>query len=292
MEDLVTKKASTSFSSLGHSPNRVVIRPRSDTTFLDSIHGIWSNRDIAWTLALREIQIRYKQSVVGVAWAVVQPLVTTLIFTLIFGFLVKIPTGEVPYPVFVLSGVLLWQYFSKVVLEASGSLVKNEGIITKVFFPRLILPMVPAISAAVELGISLFMLLLLMLAYGVIPTPYVLLLPLLLVFTGLLGYGIGLMLSPVNAIYRDISIALPFFVQIGMYVTPVIYPVSFVPEAYQWLFWVNPVATLLDTSRAVLLGSPFPSLAAYVFLVLFATFVLALGFRTFHKLEPAIVDRI
>jgi len=221
-----------------------------------------------------------------------QPLVTTLIFTLIFGLLVKIPTDDVPYPVFVLSGVLLWQYFSKVVLEASGSLVKNEGIITKIFFPRLILPLVPAMSAAVELGISLVILLVLMLAYGVTPTPYVLLLPLLLVFTGLLGYGIGLMLSPVNAIYRDISIALPFFVQIGMYVTPVIYPVSFVPQAWQWVFLFNPVATLLDTARAVLLGSPFPSLAAYGILLVWTVLIFTLGFRTFRKLEPAIVDRI
>jgi lipopolysaccharide transport system permease protein len=292
MQDLENKKIPMSISRSGHSIFRVVIRPRTDLTFVDSIRDVWSNRDICWTLALREIQIRYKQSVIGIAWAVMQPLVTTLIFTLIFGLLIKIPTGNAPYPVFVLSGVLFWQYFSKVVVESSGSLVKNEGIITKVFFPRLILPLVPAMSAAVDLGISLVILLLLMLAYGVTPTAYLFLLPLLLVFTGLLGYGIGLTLSPINAIYRDISIALPFFVQIGMYVTPVIYPVSFVPEAYQWIFLLNPVATLLDTSRAVLLGSPFPSLAAYGILALWSAFIFALGFRTFRKLEPAIVDRI
>ncbi len=275
-----------------HGATRVVIRPRTRLTIADSIRDVWTNRDIAWTLALREIQIRYKQSVVGVAWAVMQPLVTTVIFTLIFGFLAKIPADGVPYPVFVLSGLLFWQYFSKVVVESSGSLVKNEGIITKVFFPRLILPLVPALSAAVELGISLVILVVLMLIYGVVPTPYALLLPVLLFFGGLLGYGIGLMLSPVNAIYRDISIALPFFVQIGMYVTPVIYPVSFVPQAWQWVFLLNPVATLLDTARAVLLGSPFPSLTAYGILLVWTALIFTLGFRTFRKLEPAIVDRI
>lgn len=274
------------------SPNRVVIRPRTRLTVADSVRDVWSNRDIAWTLALREIQIRYKQSVIGIAWAVMQPLVMTLIFTLIFGLLVKIPTDEVPYPVFVLSGLLFWQYFSKVVSESAGSLVKNEGIITKVFFPRLLLPLVPALSAAVDFGIALVILLLLMLVYGVAPTPYVLLLPLVLLFTGLLGYGIGLMLSPINAIYRDIGIALPFFVQIGMFLTPVIYPVSFVPDAYQWVFVLNPVATLLDTARAVLLGSPLPSLMAYGILCLWTLFIFTLGFRTFRKLEPAIVDRI
>ena len=274
-----------------HGATRVVIRPRTRHTIADSIHDVWSNRDIAWTLALREIQIRYKQSVVGVAWAVMQPLVTTVIFTLIFGFLAKFPGDGVPYPVFVLSGLLFW-HFSKVGVESSGSLVKNEGIITKVFFPRLILPLVPALSAAVELGISLAILLVLMLIYGVAPTPYVVLLPVLLLFGGLLGYGIGLMLSPINAIYRDISIALPFFVQIGMYLTPVIYPVSFVPQAWQWLFLLNPVATLLDTARAVLLGSPFPSLTAYGILLVWTALIFTLGFRTFRKLEPAIVDRI
>lgn len=276
----------------GHGATRVVIRPRTRLTIADGIRDVWSNRDIAWTLALREIQIRYKQSVVGVAWAVMQPLVTTVIFTLIFGFLAKIPTDGVPYPVFVLSGLLFWQYFSKVVVESSGALVKNEGIITKVFFPRLILPLVPALSAAVELGISLAILLVLMLIYGVVPTPYILLLPVLLLFGGLLGYGVGLMLSPINAIYRDISIALPFFVQIGMYVTPVIYPVSFVPPDWQWVFLFNPAATLLDTARAVLLGSPFPSFAAYAILLVWTALIFALGFRIFRKLEPAIVDRI
>lgn len=278
--------------SADHGATRVVIRPRTRFTIADSIRDVWSNRDIAWTLALREIQIRYKQSVVGVAWAVMQPLVTTVIFTLIFGFLAKIPTDGVPYPVFVLSGLLFWQYLSKVVVESSGSLVKNEGIITKVFFPRLILPLVPALSAAVELGISLAILLVLMLIYGVTPTPYVLLLPVLLLFGGLLGYGVGLTLSPLNAIYRDISIALPFFVQIGMYVTPVIYPVSFVPQNWQWLFLLNPVATLLDTARAVLLGTPFPSPTAYGILLVWTALIFTLGFQTFRKLEPAIVDRI
>lgn len=282
MTDMLTK----------HGAARVVIRPRADRTVWDGLRDIWLNRDIAWTLALREIQIRYKQSVIGVAWAVLQPLITTIIFSIIFGFLAKIPADGIPYPVFVLSGLLFWQYFSKVVVEASGALVKNEGIITKVFFPRIILPLVPTISAGVDLCISLVILLALMLIYGVVPTPYVVLLPLLLIFGGLLGYAIGLMLSPLNAIYRDIGIALPFFVQIGMYLTPVIYPVSFVPEKYQWVFILNPVATLLDTARAVLLGTPFPSLAAIGIVVLSAGIIFNFGFRIFRKLEPTIVDRI
>jgi lipopolysaccharide transport system permease protein len=269
-----------------------VIRPRKKLTITEGIRDIWTNRDIAWALALREIQIRYKQSIIGIAWAVMQPLVTTIIFTVIFGRLARIPTNGLPYPVFVLSGLLFWQYFSKVVIESSGSLVKNEGIITKVFFPRLILPLIPAISAAVELGISLAILLLLILLYGITPTPYVVLLPLILFLGGLLGYGVGLILSPINAIYRDISIALPFFIQMGVYVTPVIYPVNFVPQKWQWVFLFNPVATLLDTVRAVLLGSPFPSLAAYAILVIWTAVIFSLGFRSFRRLEPSIVDRI
>ena len=135
--------------------------------------------------------------------------------------------------------------------------MKNEGIITKVFFPRLILPLVPTLFGAVDMAISLLILITLMLFYGMIPTPFILLLPVLLFCTGLLGYGIGLILSPINAIYRDIGIALPFFVQIAMYLTPVIYPISFVPQPYQWLFMFNPVATLIDTARALIIGGYF-----------------------------------
>ncbi|MGV4792996.1 ABC transporter permease [Rhizobium sp. F40D2] len=278
--------------STAHGRKRVVIRPKTNYTIADNVKDVWFNRDIAWTLAVREIQIRYKQSVIGVAWAVLQPLMTTLIFTLVFGFLVKIPSNGVPYPVFVMSGLLFWQYISKVAVESSGSLVKNEAIITKVYFPRLVLPLVPALSAAVELGISLVILLSLMLFYGVVPTVYTVFLPLVLLTGGLLGYGIGLLLSPVNAIYRDVGIALPFFVQIAMYLTPVIYPVTFVPQAYQWIFMLNPVATLLDSARAMILGSPFPSIYAYGILLGWTGLLLIIGFRTFRKLELTIVDRI
>ncbi len=278
--------------SADHGATRIVIRPQTAYGIGDNIRDVWASRDTAWTLALREIQIRYKQSVIGIAWALFQPLITTIIFTVIFGLLVKIPTDGIPYPIFVLSGLLFWQYFSKVVQDSSSSLVRNEAIITKVFFPRLILPLVPALSASVDLAIAFAMLLALMLFYGIAPTPYVVLVPLLLLLTGLLAYGIGLMLSPINAIYRDIGIALPFFVQIGMYLTPVIYPVSFVPEGYQWIFLLNPVGTLLDTARAALLGSPFPPPAAFAILAIFIAMVLTFGFRTFRKLEPAIVDRI
>lgn len=273
-----------------HTP--IVIQPKKTITVWDNCKDIVANWEIAWSLALRDIQIRYKQSVVGIFWTLFQPLITTLIFTLIFSLIVKIPTGDIPYPVFVLSGLLFWQYFSKVVVEASEALVKNEGIITKVFFPRLILPLVPTLSGAVDMAISLLILIALMLFYGMIPTPFILLLPVLLFCVGLLGYGIGLILSPINAIYRDIGIALPFFVQIAMYVTPVIYPISFVPQSYQWLFMFNPVATLIDTARALIIGGAFPPLEAYGIFLGWTAIVFVLGFYSFRKLEPIVVDRI
>jgi lipopolysaccharide transport system permease protein len=275
-----------------HEPVEVVIRASSDHTFLHDMADLWANRDIAWTLALREIQVRYKQSVIGIAWALLQPVLTTAIFTFVFSYLARIPTGEVPYPVFVFSGLLMWQYFSRVVGEAAGSLVKNEAIITKVFFPRLILPLIPAISAAVEFAIALLVLVALMLLYGMVPSPLIVLVPVVVVAAGLLGYGIGLVLSPLNAIYRDIGIALPFFIQIAMYVTPVIYPIAFVPERYQWLYALNPAATLIDTMRAIVVGADWPGLLSYACLLLWTVGFLAFGLRVFRKLEPAIVDRI
>lgn len=275
-----------------HEPVEMVIRASGDHTFLHDMADLWANRDIAWTLALREIQVRYKQSVIGIAWALLQPILTTAIFTFVFNYLARIPTGEVPYAVFVFSGLLMWQYFSRVVGEASGSLVKNEAIITKVFFPRLILPLIPAISAAVDFAIALLVLVALMLLYGMVSSPLILLVPLVVVAAALLGYGIGLVLSPLNAIYRDIGIALPFFIQIAMYLTPVIYPVTFVPAGYQWLYALNPVATLIDTMRAIVISAAWPGLLNYALLILWIAGFLILGLRVFRKLEPAIVDRI
>jgi lipopolysaccharide transport system permease protein len=186
----------------------------------------------------------------------------------------------------------MWQYFSRVVVEAANSLLKNEAIITKVFFPRLLLPLVPTLSAAVDFLIALVVLIAMMLLYGMVPTPLIVLLPLVLVAAALLGYGIGLVLSPLNAIYRDVGFALPFFVQIGMYLTPVIYPIAFVPPRYQWLFSLNPAATLLDTMRAIIVAAPWPGLANYLVLLLWTVGLLGLGLTVFRKLEPAIVDRI
>jgi lipopolysaccharide transport system permease protein len=273
-------------------PPEVVIRARAQHTLAHDVAGIWSNRDIAWTLALREIQIRYKQSILGIAWAVLQPALTTAIFTFVFSYMARIPSGEIPYSVFVFSGLLMWQYFSRVVVEAANSLLKNEAIITKVFFPRLLLPLVPTLSAAVDFLIALVVLIAMMLLYGMVPTPLIVLLPLVLVAAALLGYGIGLVLSPLNAIYRDVGFALPFFVQIGMYLTPVIYPIAFVPPRYQWLFSLNPAATLLDTMRAIIVAAPWPGLANYLVLLLWTVGLLGLGLTVFRKLEPAIVDRI
>ncbi len=270
----------------------VVIRARADHHLMHDIADVWTNRDIAWTLALREIQIRYKQSLIGIAWALLRRGLTTEIVTVGFSCLARIPTDGIPYPIFVFSGLLMWQYFSRVVVEASGSLVKNEAIITKVFFPRLLLPRVPTLSAAVEFLIALVVLVVMMLAYGMVPSPLIVLLPLILLAAGLLGYGIGLVLSPLNAIYRDVGIALPFFVQIAMYLTPVIYPVTFVPPQYQWLYALNPVATLIDMMRAIIIAAPWPGLLSYAVLAAWVIGLTALGLGTFRKLEPAIVDRI
>jgi lipopolysaccharide transport system permease protein len=278
-------------SALQHHPE-VVIRARSEHTLAHDVAGIWNNREIAWTLAVREIQIRYKQSVLGIAWAVLQPVLTTAIFTFVFSYLARIPTGEVPYSVFVFSGLLMWQYFSRVVVDGASSLVKNEAIITKVFFPRLLLPLVPSLSASIDFLIALVVLVAMMLLYGMVPSPLIVLVPLVLLAAGLLGYGIGLVLSPLNAIYRDVGFALPFFVQIGMYLTPVIYPIAFVPPRYQWLYALNPAATLLDTMRAIIVGATWPGLASYSILLLWTVGLLGLGLAIFRKLEPAIVDQI
>lgn len=248
---------------------------------------------LVYSLAFREIQVRYKQTVIGVLWALVQPIMTTVIFTFVFGILAKIPAPkDVPYPVFVFSGLLMWQYIGRVIADASGAFVSNAHIITKVYFPRLLLPMVPIIAGGIDLLIAMLVLFALMAAYGIFPGFQILLLPVALIFAIFLSYGIGIILAPINAIYRDVGIVIPFVLQVAMYLTPVIYPVTFVPERFQWVFVLNPFATILDLNRAALLGTELPSVAAFGVLLAFILFLNFFGLVIFKNLERTIVDRI
>lgn len=214
---------------------------------------IWRYRELFYIFTWRDVKVRYKQTYIGIAWAIFQPLMTMVIFDILFGRLAKVPSDGIPYPIFVYSGLLLWNYFSSALSSASNSLANNENIVKKVYFPRLILPLSSVITPLVDFFFSFIILLALMAYYHFVPSLLVfLLLPLLLLILLLASAGLGLLLAAVNVKYRDIRYLLPFFIQIFLYLTPIIYPVSIIPAKYQWLLSFNPAAGPITALRSLL----------------------------------------
>jgi lipopolysaccharide transport system permease protein len=220
---------------------------------------LWRYRDLFISLARRDISVRYKQTALGVLWAVLQPFVTMIVFTFIFNRMAKIDSGDgTPYPIFLYVGLILWQYYSNTLTNASNSMVANAGIIQKIYFPRLIIPFTAATTGLVDLAISSVLLVGIMLHYGCVPPfPKVLILPVLLMCAVIASVGLGLFLAAVNVKYRDVRHALPFFIQILMYVTPVIYPATMLDNhrvIKMLMYWLNPISGIIVNARSVVLG--------------------------------------
>ncbi|GBG13293.1 lipopolysaccharide transport system permease protein [Novimethylophilus kurashikiensis] len=221
-----------------------------------------------------------------------QPLITVGIFTLLFGRLAGIPSDGLPYPIFALTGLLPWQYFSKSVLTGSNSLVANKGILTKTYFPRLILPLSGVLAGLADLAIGLTLLLCLMLWYGLPLSLHLLVLPVLLVMVVLLAFGLAVTLAGLNAIYRDISLVLPFVMQVLMYSTPIIYSVGFIPPHWQWLIKLNPMTGIITSIRWAVLGiGRLDSTALWISMAWIILLIWA-GVRLFKRLEAEFVDRL
>lgn len=231
----------------------LVIRPQKGLLNID-LQELFHYRELLFFLTWREIKVRYKQTVMGASWALLQPFFTMIAFTLIFGGLAKMPSEGIPYPVFSYSGLLLWIYFSNSVTQSGNSLVGNSALISKIYFPRLFIPTSACLSGLVDYVIALTILIFMMLYYNLMPNVSIILLPLLVFTTLVLASGIGYWLSSICVKYRDVKFVLPFFIQMFMFATPVIYPSSIVGEKYQWLLYLNPMTGLIDAHRAVLLG--------------------------------------
>jgi len=210
--------------------------------------------ELLFFLALREIKIRYKQTVMGASWAVLQPLFTMIVFTLIFGGLAQMPSEGIPYALFSYSGLLLWTYFQNALTNSGNSLVGNAQLLSKVYMPRIFIPTAPCLAGLVDYGIAMTILVGMMVYYQFVPTAAILLLPVIVLLTLLLAAGMGYWLSSICVKYRDVKFALPFFVQMLMFVSPVIYPASILGGNLQWLLALNPLTGLLNAHRAVLLG--------------------------------------
>jgi len=235
------------------SAHRLVIKPTRGWVAIN-FKELWDYRELLYFLAWKDLKIRYRQTVLGVAWSVVQPAMSMVVFTLFFGKMAKIPSDGIPYPIFSYSGLLIWVYFSATLLNSSMSLVSNTNLITKVYFPRLIIPFSTSITGLVDYLIALGLLIIMMFYYGIFPHFSIVLLPFCILMAVFAATGIGLWMSALYVRYRDIRYVIPFFVQLLLFLTPVIYPTSSIPEKYRWLISLNPISGVIDLHRACLLG--------------------------------------
>jgi lipopolysaccharide transport system permease protein len=253
---------------------------------------LWNYRELFRVLAWRDVTVRYKQTVIGAAWAVIRPFVTMLVFTVIFGKLANLPSdGSAPYAIMVFAGMLPWTFFSSALADASNSVVSSGNLISKVYFPRLIVPMAAAGVAFVDFAINFMMLVALMTWYQFVPGWQIVLLPAFVTLALLAGLGPGFWLTALNVKYRDFRYTIPFLVQLGLYVSPVGYSSSIVPEQWRLLYSLNPVVGVIDGFRWCILGGQSQLyLPGFLLSICIAVFFLWLGIRQFRKMENRFAD--
>jgi lipopolysaccharide transport system permease protein len=267
----------------------VEIKPSKGLFHLD-LKTVWQYRELLYFLAWRDLKVRYKQAAIGVGWVIIQPILTMLIFTAIFGMFAKIPSDGLPYPVFAFTALLPWNYFAYALNRCGASVVGDASLVSKVYFPRLIIPLAGVITPAVDFLIAFIILIAMMAWYGLVPTWGVLALPLFLLLVPLTALAVGLWLAPLNVRYRDVGHALPFLVQIWMYASPVAYPVSLVPERWRLLYGLNPMAGVIEGFRWALLGKESPDFMVISVSVALVLLLLAGGIVYFKHMESTFAD--
>lgn len=260
---------------------------------LPSLSDLWAYRELLLALTLRDIQVRYKQSVIGIAWVVIQPIMTMVVFTVVFGQVAKLPSDGLPYPVFTMVAILPWQLFAKSLSQGSTSLVSLGGVMSKVYFPRILAPLAVTFSGVVDFMISFCVLIGLLVWYGIYPGPEVLLLPFMLLALILVSLSISLLLCGINVKYRDVQHTLPFLVQIWMFITPVVYPLSMVPDEYRAFYMLNPMAGVVEGFRWALLDKPLSAdLADFSISIAVTVCLFIAGLFYFNRFEKTFVDRL
>lgn len=270
--------------------DETVIRP-ARTSVAAELAAMWEFREFLYLLTWRNIKVRYKQTVLGAAWAVLQPLLAMVVFTFVFGTLAGVPSEGVPYPIFVFAGLLAWNYFAATLAAAGNSLVANAHLITKVYFPRMLVPASLSLSGLLDYLIGFAVLLAMMVHYDYLPgTAGVLMLPVLVLLLFLAATGCSLWLSALSAEYRDFQHVIPFLVQMWLFLTPVIYPVGFLPERYRWVLALNPMGGIVEAFRSSILGHqqvvwPHLLISTAVTLAIFTS-----GFLYFKRVEQSFAD--
>ncbi|MEI8132531.1 MAG: ABC transporter permease [Leptolinea sp.] len=270
----------------------VVITPISGWTALN-LKDLWVYRELVYFITWRNLKVRYKQTALGAAWAIIQPFLTMVVFSIFFGNLAKVPSDGVPYPIFSYTALLPWTLFAKALTDASHSLVQSSHMITKVYFPRLILPLASILAGLVDFALAFLVLFAMMLYYGIYPTVVIWTLPLFVLLAMITALGVGFWLSAMNVLYRDIGYVLPFLTQFWMTLTPIAYPASLVPEKWRLIYALNPMTGVVEGFRWALLGS---SASAPTSILAVSTgisiLVLITGLYYFRRMERRFADMV
>jgi lipopolysaccharide transport system permease protein len=268
----------------------VVIEPRGSWNALD-LHELWAYRELLYFLTWRDVKVRYKQTLLGVAWAIIQPLFTMIIFTLFFGRLAGLEnrTNGIPYPLFAYAGLLPWTFFSNALTNSGNSLVGSANLITKVYFPRMIVPGAAVAAGLIDFAIGFIILVPLLIYYKIAPTWNLLMLPVLVALITVLATAVGMWLSALNVKYRDIRFALPFLIQLWMFVSPIIYPASILPAKWRWLLELNPLTGIIEGFKSALFGVPFNSTSLAISAVLTLLSLVYAAF-SFSRVERRFAD--
>jgi len=254
---------------------------------------LWRYRELFYFLSWRDILVRYKQTVIGIAWSVIRPLLTMLVFTIIFGRIAKLPSDNAPYPILVFTALLPWQFFSTALSDASSSLISNQNMISKIYFPRMIIPSSTIIVALTDFSISFILLAITMAIYRFVPNWKIVFIPLFLLLAIILSLGMGFLFSALNVKYRDFRYIIPFIVQFGMYISPVGFSSSIVPERWRFLYSINPMVGVIDGFRWAIIGKGVSLYWPGFILSIVLTFLIAIwGFWYFRKTEKTFADSI
>lgn len=258
---------------------------------LPDLRAVVRARDVLYFLTWRDVKVRYKQTAIGAAWAILQPLLAMLIFTFVFSRLAKLPSDGVPYPVFAYCALVPWTYFSTALTQASGSLILNERLITRVYFPRLIIPLASVCGVVVDLGLASVVLFGMLVAYGISPTLGLIWVPLFVVLASVAAIGIGSLLAALNVRYRDVRYVIPLLVQLWIFITPVAYSTSLVPGQWRWAYALNPMVGVVEGFRWAFFGSAISGRDLSIS-VLTAVVILIVGLFVFGRMEDTFADEI
>jgi len=264
---------------------------RTNSWKIFDLRELWAYRELLFFLTWRDVRVRYKQAVLGMGWVVLQPLLMTLVFTVFLGVIVRVPSDNVPYPLFAYAGLLLWTFFSGAISGSGNSLIGNAHLITKVYFPRLLIPLASILARMVDLLVALVMLIGLMIYYRTGVSTSLLMAPVLIGLLALLALGLGMWTSAFNVKYRDVGLALPVFIQLWMFVSPVVYPLTLVPEHWRFVYSLNPLVGIIEGFRAALFGKSFNWPALGISAIVTVALLLYAGY-VFKRREKTFADII